>query len=446
MGKNSYWLRSGFYSMGYRLAVLIFGFGSFYFLIRYFTKAEFGAWALFISITTIIEMSRNGLIQNAVIKLIHNSHPDDVGKIVLSSFIINILYSGLIYTLLASFSGVLSRMFHIPEIGDMFVYYGITILLLVPFSQFNYIQQSKFSFSGIFWSTVFRQGSFFISVLIICLLKIKITLVDLVLVQSACTFLGLICAYFSARKFIQVTYAWDINIIKRVLGFGKYVMGTNISSLLFKTVDQFSVGYFLNTNIVALYNSAIRVSNLIEYPSTAVAEVVYPQSAFRTSSEGDHAAKDLYEKSVGLTLALTLPVVIGTVILADYIILIIAGPEYHEAAAILRITILYGIFTPFSRQFGTVMDSSGRPNLNFILNFSSVFFNIASNYFFIQQYGMIGAAFGTLLSNVVIFIVGNIMLTRIFKIELRQVFHYMFFYYGVGFDFLQKKLKTKLQG
>jgi O-antigen/teichoic acid export membrane protein len=446
MGKNSYWLKSGFYSMGYRLAVLIFGFGSFYFLIRYFTKAEFGAWALFISITTIIEMSRNGLIQNAVIKLIHNSDPNDVGKIVLSSFIINIAYSALIYGALAGFSGVISDMFHIADIGPMFVYYGITILLLIPFSQFNYIQQSKFSFSGIFWSTVFRQGSFFLAVLTICVLDIKITLIDLVLIQSGCTFLGLICAYFSARKYIQITFEWDGAIIKKVLGFGKYVMGTNISSLVFKTVDQFSVGYFLNTNIVALYNSAIRVSNLIEYPSTSVAEVVYPQSAFRTSSEGDHAAKTLYEKSVGLTLALTLPVVIGTVILADYIIFIIAGPDYHEAANILRVTILYGIFTPFSRQFGTVMDSSGRPNLNFILNFSSVFVNIASNYFFIQQYGMLGAAFGTLFSNILMFIAGNIMLRRIFKIELQQVFYYMFFYYGVGFDFLQKKLKTKLQG
>jgi hypothetical protein len=26
------------------------------------------------------------------------------------------------------------------------------------------------------------------------------------------------------------------------------------------------------------------------------------------------------------------------------------------------------------------------------------------------------------------------------------VFYYMFYYYGVGFDFIQKKLKTKLQG
>ncbi|HEY9049707.1 MAG TPA: flippase [Ohtaekwangia sp.] len=446
MGKNSYWLKSGFYSMGYRLSVLIFGFGSFYFLIRYFSQAEFGAWALFISITTIIEMSRNGLIQNAVIKLIHTSDPNDEGKIVLASFSINIIYSAIIYLLLAGFSGVLSRMFHIQDIGTMFVYYGVTIFFLIPFSQFNYIQQAKFSFSGIFWSTVLRQGSFFLAVLFICVMRVKITLIDLVLIQAACTFAGLICAYFCARKFIRITYSWDGAIVKKVLGFGKYVMGTNICSLLFKTVDQFSVGYFLNANIVALYNSAIRVSNLIEYPSTSVAEVVYPQSAFRTSSEGDHAAKVLYEKSVGLTLALTLPVVIGTVLLADYIIFIIAGPEYHEAATILRITILYGIFTPFNRQFGTVMDSSGRPQLNFALMLASVFINIISNYLFIQQFGMIGAAYGTLLSYVIVFLVGNTMLTRIFGIEMQQIFHYMFYYYGVAFQFIQKKLKTRLQG
>jgi len=133
-------------------------------------------------------------------------------------------------------------------------------------------------------------------------------------------------------------------------------------------------------------------------------------------------------------------------LLADYIIFIIAGPEYHEAATILRITILYGIFTPFNRQFGTVMDSSGRPQLNFALMLASVFINIISNYLFIQQFGMIGAAYGTLLSYVIVFLVGNTMLTRIFGIEMQQIFHYMFYYYGVAFQFIQKKLKTRLQG
>src|SRR5690606_25876247 len=99
---------------------------------------------------------------------------------------------------------------------------------------------------------------------------------------------------------------------------------TNLCSLLYKSMDQISIGYFLNANFVALYNSAIRMSNLVEYPGTAISEVVYPKSALRTSQEGDKVVKSLYEKSVGFTLAITVPVILVTILLADYIILVIA--------------------------------------------------------------------------------------------------------------------------
>lgn len=442
--KNPYWIKSGFFTIGYRLSVLIFGFGSFYFLIRHLTKEEFGAWALFLTITTIIEMSRNGLIQNGLIKMLASYEPDKSNKIITASWLINAFYSALIYFLLVIFSVPLSEVFGVAAISQMFVYYGITILFLVPFSQFNYLQQSKSSFSGIFWSTILRQGSFFLIVIYLYFTKLEISLEGLVMIQSFCTFLGLVCAFICARKYLQSRLEWDWTLTKKVFQFGKYVMGTNICSLLYKSMDQLSVGYFLTPGLVALYNSAVRMSNLIEYPSTAIAEVIYPQSAFRTSKEGDHIAKNLYEKSVGLTLALTFPVVFVTILLADYIILFIAGPAYAEAANILRITMLFGIFTSFTRQFGTVMDSSGRPQQNFRLLLVCLIINIISNYFFIKFYGVMGAAYGTLVSYFIFFLMAHSILVRIFKVELHKVFAYMFFYYGSCFSFMRRTLKVKL--
>jgi len=425
------------------MAVLIFGFGSFYLLIRHLPQYEFGVWALFLTITTIIEMSRNGLIQNGLIKLLTSHEASQANQIINASWIVNLVYSVVVFLLLLSASPLLNKVFDSNELGDMFMYYGITILLLIPFSQFNYIQQSKFSFSGIFWSTVIRQSSFFLAVLVIYLSEYQITLVQLVEIQAICTLLGLIIAFFSAKKFLQTAWDWNWAITKKVLQFGKYVMGTNLCSLLYKSMDQLSVGYFLSANFVAIYNAAVRMSNLIEYPSTAIAEVVYPQSAFRTSQGGDSAARSLYEKSVGLTLAITLPVIFLTICFADYIIYFIAGPEYAGAANILRVTMLFGLFTAFTRQFGTVMDSSGRPEVNFRMLLFILIVNIFSNYFFIRYAGVMGAAYGTLLSHVIFFFISQYYLAKVFKVQLSRVFSSMVQYYGFGFSFLGKTLKIK---
>ncbi|MEX1239022.1 MAG: oligosaccharide flippase family protein [Cyclobacteriaceae bacterium] len=434
--KRNQWIKAGAFSIGSRFSILIFGFGSFYFLIRSLSQPEFGAWSLFLGMTAIIEMSKNGLIQNAMIKFLHANPDADSAKVISATWIINLLFSSIIFAILISFSGLLSRVFEVPEIEPMFWYYGITLALLVPYSQFNYIQQSEFSFSGIFLSSIARQGSFFLAILAIFILHVKISIVSLVLIQSFCTFIGLIVAFFSARSFLTFSFKFDWLMLKNIFQFGKYVMGTNLCSLFFKNIDQFSIGYFLNPSAVALYNSALRLSNLIEYPATSVAEVVYPHTTTRIHADGESVSRSIYEKSVGLTLALTVPIVIVTFLFSDFIIYIIAGPKYAASAEILRVTILFGLITPFNRQFGVTMDSSGRPQLNFGLLVFGLIVNIINNIIFIKLFGLIGAAYGTLLSYLIISIAGHFILVRLFNIKFRNIFACMITYYQQGFNFV----------
>jgi lipopolysaccharide exporter len=443
--KGSYWLSSGSYSLGARLSTLFFGFGSFYFLVRNMPQAEYGTWALFLTITTIIETSRNGLIQNALIKLIYSSAPENVDKIVTASWVINIFYSLVIFVILVVFGGIAGNIFGAPELQTMFLLYGATLFLLIPFSQFNFIQQAKFSFSGIFWSTATRQGLLFFGTLYLCFSDVLFSPVTLVALQTVCTLAGLIVAWFSARKFYTYHFEVDRMAVKEVFRFGKYVMGTNLSSLLFKSIDQLMVGSFFNTSAAALYNSAVRLSNLIEYPTTAIAEVVYPKSAEKYTEGKEASVKNFFEKSVGLNMAITLPTVIGTFLFADLIIYIIAGPAYAESANVLRITILFGLFTPFFRQFGTSMDSSGRPQINFIVLASSVPINLLCNFVGIRLWGILGAATGTLLSYAIVTLVCYVLMVRTFKIELKNIVTSMVGYYAQGFRFFQKSLRVILR-
>jgi O-antigen/teichoic acid export membrane protein len=445
--KNTKWIRSGVYSIGSRMSVLIFGFGSFYFLIRYLPQHDFGAWSLFLTITTIVEMSRNGLLQNALIKLLHSHTLADSNKVISASWIINLFYSLVIYLTMVLFAERFGAAFGVAALRPMFLYYGLTMALLVPLSQFNYLQQAKSSFSGIFWTAFGRQGSLFLAVLFIYFLRIDVSLVGLVVVHAACTFIGLIIAFLSARRLVESRFEWDWTITKRVFHFGKYVMGTNLCSIFFKSVDQFSVGYFLNASSVALYSSAMRLSNLIEYPATSIAEVVYPHSTYRISQEGEVVTKSLYEKSVGLTLTVTVPVVLITFLLADHIIYLIAGSAYAASADILRVTILFGLITPFNRQFGMAMDSSGRPHMNFALLLFALIINIISNAVFIHAMGVIGAAYGTLLSYVIISVAGHFVLKKIFDVSMKNVIYYMALYYKNAFHFLldwRNTLKFKI--
>lgn len=434
------WIKSGFYSIGSRASILIFGFGTFYLLVRLLPKNDFGAWSIFLTITTIIEMSRNGLIQNALIKLLHSYDTESSGKVVSASWVLNVVYSILVYLLLVVISPFLQDMLGMDGLANMFFYFGITMLLLIPISQYNYLQQANFSYNGIFWTAFVRQGSFFLNVLLLYLLNFKPSVSQLVLIQAGCTLLAFFVAFFVARKYMVYKFDWEVQIMKKVFHFGKYVMGTNIFSLLFKSVDQLAIGYFLNASGVATYSAAMRLSNMVEYPATSVAEVAYPYSTAQIKEKGEQVTKIIYEKSVGLTLTITLPIVLFIFLFSDFIIFVIAGSQYSEASEILRITILFGLVTPFNRQFGMAMDSSNRPHLNFILLGVALVINVISNVIGIQYLGLIGAAYGTLASYVIISILGHAILIKYFDVSLISIYNAMISFYKQVYQFITKHM------
>lgn len=445
MRTKNYWFVSGFYSIGSKIGTLLFGFGSFFILIRSLDKSHFGVWALFLTITSLIETSRNGLIQNALIKFLHSNTKDFESKIITASLFLNVTYSLIMAILLLVVAYPLSKIFGAVDLSPMFGWYSLTLILLVPISQFNYLQQANFSFSGVFWTTLVRQGTFFIGVLLSILFNGKLNLVNLVQLQVACAVMAMFVAYFCAKPLLNFNLVWDWIMVKKVFSFGKFVMGTNIFSLAYKSMDQLMVGYFMNPTSVAYYNSAIRVSNLIEYPASSVAEIVYPKTTHQYQLDKEKASKFFYEMGVGLTMTLTVPIIVFTMFFADFIILLIAGSEYAESANILRITILFGLFTPFSRQFGAAMDSSGRPHINFLVLVVSLLLNGFLSYVGIKIYGILGVAYGVLTSYIIMGIICFILMYRIFDVSFRNIIRQMFIAYNKSFFWLMKRIDKRYE-
>jgi O-antigen/teichoic acid export membrane protein len=134
-----------------------------------------------------------------------------------------------------------------------------------------------------------------------------------------------------------------------------------------------------------------------------------------------------------------LPVIIPLYIFSDFVIAIIFGPQYMEASAILRVTIFFSMIIPFNRQFGTVMDALKRPKINFYLLVVMAVINIVFNYFFLLEYGTIGAAYATLLSYIIIFILNQLILYRSYGINTYKVFPAVIDWYRTGWSIAKSK-------
>jgi Na+-driven multidrug efflux pump len=68
--------------------------------------------------------------------------------------------------------------------------------------------------------------------------------------------------------------------------------------------------------------------------------------------------------------------------------------------------------------------------------------NVIFNYVFLSMFGLIGSAYGTLLSYCVVFILNQIILYRMYNINTLKVFEGIFEWYRVGWSIITTKLKS----
>ncbi len=424
---GSYWVKSGLFTFFEKASFLIFGFGSFFFLVRIFPdKEEFGVWALFLTVTTLVEFTRVGLIQNAVVKYVSTSTEEEAPRIISTSLFLNILLTCISVVVLLVSAKLLSVVWHKPIIEPMVYWYVITTVALIPFSQFNYIQQAMLDFKSVFYSSFVRQGTNFVFVLIVYVFGLKIDLINLVNIQSLGAVLGSVVAFLLIRKKVKFSFVFDSAWMKKLLNYGVFTMGTNVSAILLKSVDQWIVaGKLESTAPVAVLNVCARIFNLFEVPVTTVATIVFPQSAKRVAEQGLSAAKDLYEKSVALMLAIVLPGAVIGAIVPGYILYLVAGEKYMENSIVLQFTMIQVLLLPLQRQFGTILDSIGKPKVNFVFTILTMVLNLGLNFVFVSYWGFMGSVYATSISYMVSVIGMLICLKAIIGIEVLNVFRFI---------------------
>lgn len=441
--KYTYWLKSGVYSGMQKVAVLLFGIGSLLLLTRWLSKPDMGVWNLFLLFAGVIEIVRQSLIKNAVIKYINSHGSDEHPRIQSAALAINITITVLIAILLAALIYPASRMLNAPQLSGIIFIFLPGLLLLIPFSHFEWLQNAHSDFRGIFWAYSVRQGLAFSLMALHLLVARNIRLADLIWYYNFGIAGGTVLSFIFARKFLHTGMNLSGAWVKKLWHFGKYVFGTNISSSIFRNTDQVVVASMVSTSAVALYGTCIRISNLVDVPSQVLGDILFPKSAKMMETGNLEGVKYYYEKAVGVILALAVPASLCIMMLPRLVLTLVAGKEYQEAAPILQVTIFYGLFLPFIKQFGTIMDSIGQPRINFLVIAFTALFNIGSCITLSHFTGIMGAAYGSMLSYAVCLVITQTILIRKLKINPANIWKYMFRFYPEIFRIVKHRFILK---
>jgi len=422
--RNSYWLSSGFYSLLMKVVVVLTGFANFYILIRLLSRVDYGAWVLFISVCTVMELVKHGFIRNPLIRYLSISDRKEWGALQTASLLLNFGIGVVQAIALIGFAFLLSDFWHLPQLHSVFLIYIVTTFALIPANHFEIVQQAGVQFKEIFYCSLIKNLPLFLFIIFALTYGWRITLENLAWVQCLSVLFSCALSFSMSKHLLHVSRKIDWRWFRELFHYGKFTFGTNISSMIVKNIDTWMLGRMISAESVTIFNPAIRVSNLVEVPADTLSFIYFPHISKKiNSAEGDQtqAVKYFYEKAVAIVIAAMIPVVIIAIFFARDVIHFIAGRGFEETVPILQVTMLFGLLIPFNRFLGITLDAIGKAALNFKMVLLMAAMNVLSNIYFIHRFGTIGAAYGTLTTYAIMVTCNQIFLQRRFGVSVLSI-------------------------
>ncbi len=170
---------------------------------------------------------------------------------------------------------------------------------------------------------------------------------------------------------------------------------------VYMKIDQVMLKEMLNTKAVGVYAAAVKLCEAWYFVPTAVMASLFPaviEARKKSASLYEERVQKLYDLMVWGSVAVALPITL----LADWIILILYGPDFQEAADVLRIYIWASVFVSLGVASSKWLVAENLQSYSFYRTALGAVLNISCNLWLIPIYGIKGAVFATLISQLIV--------------------------------------------
>jgi O-antigen/teichoic acid export membrane protein len=205
--------------------------------------------------------------------------------------------------------------------------------------------------------------------------------------------------YFYTKKTKISLKQWKVrlDVMKSLLKDGWPLILSGFAIMIYMKIDQVMIGSMIGEAQLGIYSAAVKISEAWYAIPTIISISVFPAMIYARKVD-----KSLYLKRIQVLydgfLWFTLTVSLIVNVISPFIIHLLYGVEYAAAAAILSIHIWSGIFVFWGVVNGRYVIAENLTKLLLYITLSGAVINVLLNIWVIPVFGPIGAAFTTLIS------------------------------------------------
>ncbi len=213
----------------------------------------------------------------------------------------------------------------------------------------------------------------------------------------------------------------DRVLLKKILKIAAPFALAGIFVKINGTIDVVLLGIITEIKQVGWYTVASKLNSSLTFIPGAFATSFFPaMSAYFISSREKLA--ETFEKAMIYLMIVSLPITAGSIALADKIILKLYGPAFQSSIFAMQIIIIGLVFVFLNFPVGNLLNACNKQILNTINVGIAMAFNIIANLLIIPKYGYIGASYVSLITTVLLFLLGLPWVSRIAPYSQRLLF------------------------
>lgn len=211
---------------------------------------------------------------------------------------------------------------------------------------------------------------------------------------------------------------------KELFQFSKWMLLNNLLISLAHRLPDLIIGKLAGPMSLGLYTVAYEISNL---PTT---ELVFPISravfpGYAKMANDGNALQHGFLNVLSVILLITVPAGLGIIVLAEPFVHVLLGAKWVTAIPLIQVLGIYGILRASSSNTGAVYLALGLPRLLTYLTLFGLVILIPGLWWFVREYGVIGAGYAVVLSALIQVPLGFAIVTRQLKLKVAALFGVM---------------------
>ncbi|TQD27684.1 flippase, partial [Methanolobus vulcani] len=397
-------------------------------LARYLGIADFGKYSFIYAYTAFFGILTDLGIQTILVREMSQDYSKS-SLIFGNSYVIK-----LIFTVMAIIVSIIC-IFFLP--------YPITTKILVSIASFNLLFASLSNLYGTIFQTNLKMEYTVIpkllsrissAVIILYIIMIKGSLLQIIIAILFSEVIRLLASYLFSRKYINLQIGLNLQLWKNILKNAIPIAFFNVIWIFYYQVDILMLSFIKGDVSVGLYSAATKLNEPIGFFVEASIITLFPvmSSLAVTSNE---KLKYIYINGLRYIVIFMLLVAVVATILSDNLIHFIYGEQFSNSADVFIILIWSLVFISMNSFLSHFLISIDNQKAVAKIYFISAAINIFLNYVLIPTYDYGGAAFATLITNIILlFLNYNTCSSKFTKASLTSIFIKPFI--GIAFTIL----------